>query len=292
MIKDFIEYLKVEKRASVHTVKSYQNDLEQALMYLNDEFEVDSIQNVSSVMLRSWTVSLINSGLEPKSVSRKISSLKAYYKYLLIKKIILKNPAKHLISPKTKKSLPTFVEESKMELLNNYIHFEDDFEGVRAQLILELLYQTGIRLSELINLKENNIEDSSIKVLGKRNKERIIPVSAHLKQLIGQFLVLRNKELNIDHSYLLCTNKGEKLYEKFVYRLVNTYLGKVTSLKKKSPHVLRHTFATHMLNAGADLNAIKELLGHSSLAATQVYTHNNIEKLKQIYNQTHPKSES
>ena len=179
-----------------------------------------------------------------------------------------------------------------MEMLSDFIEFDNNFQDKRAELILELLYQTGVRLFELINIEEKKIENNSIKVLGKRNKERIIPISNDLKELISNYLALRNTEFNIKHKYLLCTNKGEKLYEKFVYRLVNTYLGKVTSLKKKSPHVLRHTFATHMLNAGADLNAIKELLGHSSLAATQVYTHNNIEKLKQIYNQTHPKSES
>ena len=292
MLKSFIEYLEIEKRSSIHTIRSYQNDLEQALIYLKGKFEVNDLQEASSVMLRSWTVSLINDGLEPNSVSRKISSLKAYYRYLLIKKKISKNPAKHLISPKGKKILPSFVEESKMEMLSDFIEFDNNFQDKRAELILELLYQTGVRLFELINIEEKKIENNSIKVLGKRNKERIIPISNDLKELISNYLALRNTEFNIKHKYLLCTNKGEKLYEKFVYRLVNTYLGKVTSLKKKSPHVLRHTFATHMLNAGADLNAIKELLGHSSLAATQVYTHNNIEKLKQIYNQTHPKSES
>ncbi len=287
----FLDYIKFEKRYSPHTLVAYQNDLEQFSGYLKQSYEVDSLNEVTHVMVRSWIVELMDEKVSPRSVNRKLSSLKSYYRFALRQKQIKSNPMSKVVSPKTSKRLPEFVEARKMEALLDDDWFSDDFSGVRDQLLMELLYGTGVRLSEVIGLREVNCSSDTIKVLGKRNKERIIPVSEGLSQLITKYRLEKQNLPEADREFLMVTDKGNKLYEKFVYRKVNKYLGKVTTARKKSPHVLRHTFATHMLNNGADLNAIKELLGHANLSATQVYTHNTIDQLKNIYSQAHPRAQ-
>ena len=295
MVTDgFINYLKFEKRYSPHTITAYKKDLDQFDSFLVSEFEISSANDITYQMVRTWIVSLIEQDISPSSVNRKLSTLKSYFKFMTKEGLVQENPMPKIQSPKTSKKLPVFVDNESMETLFSAEIFSDDFEGIRDRLILEMFYMTGIRLSELINLKDPDIDfyQQNIKVLGKRNKERLIPVSSGLIDSIKKYLEIRNKSIEAveQNDYFYVTIKGKKLYEKLAYRIVNSYLGKVSTLKKKSPHVLRHTFATHMLNNGADLNAIKEILGHSSLAATQVYTHNTIEKLKNIYNQAHPRA--
>ncbi len=286
----FLQYIKDERRLSFHTISAYRNDLKQFFDFLS-EFNISEIKDVNHTIIRTWVVSLIDNGVSNRSVNRKLSTLKSFYKYLIKTGSVKENPMFKVVAPKTSKRLPVFVEEDSMKFLFEEIEFENNYEGLRDKLILELFYATGMRLNELINLKYSNIDfgNKCIKVLGKRNKERIIPLDIKLYDTINIYIKKR-KEINTKEHYLFVTIKGEKIYEKFVYRIVNSYLSKVTTITKKSPHVLRHTFATHMLNNGADLNAIKEILGHSNLAATQVYTHNTIEKLKSIYKQAHPKA--
>jgi integrase/recombinase XerC len=285
----FLEYLQYEKRFSNHTILAYSNDLAQFSTYLEKEYEVKALQDINHTLIRSWIVSMMDNKITARSVNRKITTLKTFYKYLLRQQLVKENPMLKIQSPKTSKRLPVFVEKDNMDVLLDSIEFGIDFEGQRNKLMMELFYATGMRLSEMINLKQVNVSLSSqqLKVLGKRNKERIIPFNNELKRLLEAYLTqeeVKNKE------YLFITKTGKKLYEKFVYRVVNKYLSLVTSIQKKSPHVLRHTFATHMLNNGADLNAIKELLGHANLSATQVYTHNTVEKLKNVHKQAHPKA--
>ena len=290
-LDEFLKYLKLEKRYSPHTIKAYQIDLTQFQDYLEETYE-SVLQKVKHPMVRSWLAQMLDYGISPRSVNRKITALKSFYKFLLKEEIIKEDPTLKVIPPKMSKKLPAFVEEGQMSQLLDELDFTDDYAGVRDKLMIELFYSTGIRQAELINLKIKDIDFSSnvIKVLGKRNKERLIPLTIELRQKIDAYLNIR-AELSIkDSLYLLLTNKGKKLYPTLVYRQVNHYLSQVTSLDKKSPHVLRHTFATHMLNNGADLNAIKELLGHANLSATQVYTHNTIDKLKKVYNQAHPRA--
>jgi integrase/recombinase XerC len=285
----FLEYLQYEKRFSNHTILAYSNDLAQFSEYLQITYEIKELPEISHTLIRSWIVSMMDQKMSPRSVNRKITTLKTFYKYLLRQQVVTENPMLKIQSPKTSKRLPVFVEKDNMDALLDTIEFGSDFDGERNKLIMELLYATGIRLSELINLKQANVDLNScqLKVLGKRNKERIVPFNNALKQLIEGYL---EHEETKESYYLFVTKKGKKLYEKFVYRVVNKYLSQVTSISKKSPHVLRHTFATHMLNNGADLNAIKELLGHANLSATQVYTHNTVEKLKNVHKQAHPKA--
>ncbi|MEQ8908453.1 MAG: tyrosine-type recombinase/integrase [Vicingaceae bacterium] len=289
-ISEFLIYLEKERRYSRHTLKAYQTDLEQLQGFLTEEFDEPSIEKCSPQMLRTWLVSLMEKELSSKTVNRKISSVKTFFNYLRRKKVIKLSPTSKVSSPKVEKSLPHYVKANEMDHLLDSIEFTNDFPGQRDRLILELLYATGIRLSELIKLKESNLDfgANTLKVLGKRNKERIVPLSQGLAAALRQYLVLKNGVQQT--PYLFVTDKGKKLYSKFVYRKVNSYLGLVSTIKKKSPHVLRHTFATHMLNNGADLNTIKEILGHANLSATQVYTHNSIEKLKNIYKQAHPRA--
>jgi integrase/recombinase XerC len=275
----------------VHTVKSYTVDLNQFSVYLQLSFEVDKLELAGFQMVRSWIVQLMESGNSSRTVNRKLSALKSFYKFSMRQGAIETNPMLKIVAPKMSKRLPEFVEQSKMNLLFQPDAFGNSFQDVRDRLIIEMLYGTGIRLSELVGLKTANWTNDAIKVLGKRNKERIIPVSNSLAQLIKDYLILKAELPNVDSTYLIVGNKGNKLYEKFVYRKVNRYLGNVTTAQKKSPHVLRHTFATHMLNNGADLNAIKELLGHANLSATQVYTHNTIEKLKNVHSLAHPRAD-
>lgn len=258
---------------------------------MRDSYEVFDLMAASHQMVRSWVVCLMESGNTSRTVNRKLSSLKSFYKYLVRQGKIEVNPMTKIVSPKMSKRLPEFIEKSKMELLFIEGAYEDDFSSCRDRLIIELLYGTGIRLSELIGLKHADTSEDSIKVTGKRNKERVIPVSYSITELINKYKGFKGGLEVPNEEYLLVTDSGNKLYEKFVYRKVNRYLGNVTTARKKSPHVLRHTFATHMLNNGADLNAIKELLGHANLSATQVYTHNTIEKLKSVYTQAHPRAQ-
>lgn len=290
--ESFLNYIKAEKRYSAYTVKSYQNDLWQFFYFVSTEFDLKDITLINHKHIRLWIVSLMNINITARSINRKITTLKSYYKYLLRENIVAINPMVKIVSPKMSKSLPVFVEKKQVNNLLDDYSFGDSFLGVRNKLIIEMFYCTGMRLSELINLKVSNIDTDSmqIKVLGKRNKERIIPFSILLKNAINKYIDKINEEGLILNEYLFITEKGKKIYEKLAYRVVNSYLNLVTTINKKSPHTLRHTFATHMLNEGADLNAIKELLGHANLSATQVYTHNTFEKLKSIYKQAHPRA--
>lgn len=284
----FLIYLKTEKRLSSHTILAYSGDLEQFYSYIQTTYEIKQLSDINHTIIRSWVVEMMEQKISPRSVNRKITTLKTFYKYLLRQGTIKENPMLKIMSPKTSKRLPVFVEKDNMNFLIDTIAFGDDLEGVRNKLIIELFYATGIRLSELINLKLVNVDLDAcqIKVLGKRNKERIIPFNKEIKNSIQDYM---DKKPGLPGEFLFQLKSGKKMYEKFVYRIVNEYLSMVTTVDKKSPHVLRHTFATHMLNNGADLNAIKELLGHANLAATQVYTHNTVEKLKNIHKQAHPK---
>ncbi|PCJ24932.1 MAG: integrase [Flavobacteriales bacterium] len=290
-MSNFCNYILHQKRYSPHTVTAYKIDLEQFSQYLLSDFEINSFKEVNSSLIRSWIVHLIEKGISTRSINRKISTLKSFYKHLHKNNEVESNPLLKVVTPKTSKRLPVFVGESEMSNLFSEIEYADNYEGIRDKLILEFFYGTGIRLIELVNLKISSIDNgnSTIKVIGKRKKERIIPFGDKLKNEIYQYLKER-KKLSTSETSLFLTEKGKKIYPKLVYRVVNYYLSMVTTASKKSPHVLRHTFATHMLNKGADLNSIKEILGHANLSATQVYTHNTIEKLKNIHKQAHPKA--
>jgi len=291
--ESFLRYLKFEKRYSNHTLSSYETDLDQYIAFCMNQNDINKDVNTDHYLIRKWIVLLIENGLSTRTVNRKISSLKSYYKFLLRNNHIQTNPMDRVLQPRFNKSIPYFVEEKQMDLLLDKVSFENSLSGQRDKLIIEVLYSTGIRLSELINIKLKDFDQhkSTILVLGKRNKERLIPLSQALNKTLSQYIILRQKEFsNSSINYLFITEKAEQLYPKFVYRLVNKYLSMVTTIDKKSPHILRHTFATIMLNNGADLNAIKEFLGHSNLSATQIYTHNSFEKLKSIYKQAHPRA--
>ena len=289
----FLKYLQFEKRVSINTLRSYTNDLNQFIDFAKINPDFDGIEQVDDKIIRAWIVSLMEKDFSSVSVNRKISTLKTFYKFLLRESVILSNPMDKVISPKIKKRLPSFVEEEQINKLLDDFSFGNNYAGVRNKTIIEMFYNTGIRLSELIGLKNNDVDlkACSIKVLGKRNKERILPLHLPFIAALEEYNKIKEVEFeNIENNYFFLTDKGNKMYEKFVYNIVNTYLNFVTTIEKKSPHILRHTFATHMLNHEADLNAIKELLGHTSLAATQVYTHNTFEKLKSIYKQAHPRA--
>ena len=288
----FIESLTVEKKYSTHTLAAYQKDLEQFQNYIAEEYTGTTVIDITHRHVRSWLAQLLANGGKATTVNRKISSLKSFFKHLQRIGKIKTSPMAKVQAPKKPKQLPVFVEKAKLNTLTNNILPEDgDSEvALRDRLIIELLYGTGMRLSELINLKEQDVDfhNNTLKVLGKRNKERVLPVAQHLMQLIDNYMT--KKLQNSDKiAYLLC-NKGKKMYPKLIYNIVKSNLSLVTTLKKRSPHVLRHSFATHLLENGADLNAIKELLGHANLAATQVYTHNTIERLKDVHKKSHPKS--
>jgi integrase/recombinase XerC len=293
-LERFIQYIQYEKRHSPHTVSAYQSDLEQFFRFLNySEETVSHPSEITYQQIRNWIVNLMDD-MTARSVNRKLATLRKYFKFLMREGVIANNPASKVQSPKTVKHLPIVVEDEKLNaMLNSSEVFGDDFTGVRDKLVIETLFGTGIRLAELVGLKEEDINfyDGTIKVLGKRNKERIIPINHELRLLLQRYIALKKSENFNNNSFtLLVTNKGTEAYPKFVYLIVQRYLSHISTQDKKSPHVLRHTFATSLLNRGADLNAIKELLGHANLSATQVYTHNSVERLKSIYKLAHPKA--
>ena len=293
MVNSFLKYISYEKRYSQHTVTSYQNDLCQFTEYLSDKFNVTDLAEASQLMVRSWVLSLMDTGVAAKSVNRKIASLRAYYKFMLKREAIGKDPTARMRLLKTPKELPDFADEKELTIQLDSDSFKEGFEGNQQRIIMELLYGTGMRLSELLGLKETDINrhERTVKVLGKRNKERIIPLPASLMRVIDDYIADKNFRFGGNpNGFLIVNNKGGVAYPMLIYRTVKDYLNHISSVERKSPHTLRHTFATHLLNKGADLNAVKDLLGHSSLAATQVYTHNSLERLKAVFDQAHPKA--
>lgn len=293
MVSYFLQHIKYEKRLSHHTVTAYEGDLKQFSAFLLFQYEFKEPEKADFQMIRSWIVALVDEKIENRSINRKIATLRTFYNFLLRHKAITTDPMLKIKALKTDKTLPKYVEEKPMENLLDDMEFSDDFSGLRDKLVLELLYGTGMRLAELIGLKitDLNLYNNTLMVLGKRNKQRIIPVNKSLVEAIKKYLTLRTDIIDdTTNTYLIVTDSGTQAYPMFIQRLVKKYLSLVTSLEQRSPHVLRHTFATHLLNRGADLNAIKDLLGHTSLAATQVYTHNSIEKLKKVFKQAHPKA--
>ena len=287
MFDKFISYLQFEKRYSNHTILAYQQDLDSFKEFAELE-KITEFSDLSSSFIRSWIVYLIEGGMKNKSVNRKLASLRTFYRWLRKEGVVDHSPMTKVIGPKSEKHLPVFAKESELSLPNMEHLFTEDFSGQRDALMLELFYQTGMRLSELIGLKIYDVQGNQVKVLGKRNKERIIPISDGLVKQIELYVVAR-KDVAQNNDSLLVLNSGNKLYPTFAYRKINYYLGEVTSLDKKSPHILRHTFATHMLNRGTGLETLKDLLGHANLAATQVYTHNSFAQLNSIYSQAHPR---
>jgi len=290
-VQIFLDYLKFEKRYSQHTILSYQNDLGQFFAYLASQFDAPPLKDITAMFVRSWLAEMKEEEISSKTINRKISSLKSFFKYEIRVGVLKQTPMTTVIAPKISKRLPVFVEQKDMATLFDYVEFSNDWKGRTERLVLLLFYNTGMRLSELINLKESQLDlsHSQLKVVGKGNKERIIPVSAELMEDIQRYI--SEKPLRAeDISTVFVNGKGRPLQPRSVYTFVKHHLAQVTTIQKKSPHILRHSFATHLMNNGADLNAVKELLGHSSLAATQVYTHNTIEKLKEVFKKAHPKA--
>lgn len=291
-ISSFYKYLEYEKRYSQHTLVTYECDLRQFCEFLESE-DIDCWDKVSAKTIRKWMVQLLNDGKTPVTIHKKISALKSFFRFLMREQILDSNPAAGVVIPKKNKRLPVFVKEKEMDELLDTVPFNDDFEGIRDKFIISLLYATGMRLSEMVNLRLDSIDmgQKVIKVLGKRNKERIIPYFSELEKDIRGYLSARSEYFpNAGTKILILTSKGKPVYPKLIYRVVNRYLALVSTINKKSPHVIRHTFATTLLNHGADLNAIKELLGHANLSATEIYTHNSFEKLNSIYKQAHPRA--
>ncbi len=294
-ISQFIDHLRFQKRYSEHTLKAYQTDLSEFQNFLSCQYDLsDQWDEVTHHMIREWVIELMENDISPGSVSRKLSSLKSFFKYLMKEAVVVSNPASRVQSPKQKKKLLRVASEDDLGNLLDHDPFPEDRWGRTQRAILYTFYHTGIRLSELIGLRVSDLDlsQSKITVTGKRNKQRSVPLTPSLKNILEEYL--RQNEPGggkAEDDFLFVSEKGNKLYPKLVYNTINTYLGLVSGLEKKSPHVLRHSFATHMLNRGADLNSIKELLGHSSLAATQIYTHNTIDQLKHLYNQAHPRGD-
>jgi integrase/recombinase XerC len=294
-IQSFLDYLKFEKRYSPHTLSSYENDLRAFFIFLEKYFGTTELNEINGSFIRSWLASMKEEKITSKTINRKISSLRSFFKYHLKRGAIDTMPTANVIAPKISKRLPVFAKESEVkQLIETLNQSAEDWKSLNAKMLITLFYATGMRLSELIGLKQKQVDKarSQIRVWGKGNKERIIPVNSGLIELIRVYEEEKKKHFAAEEmeETLLLTEKGKKLYPKYAWILVNKYLGEATTLDKKSPHVLRHTFATHLMNNGADLNAVKELLGHASLAATQIYTHNSIEKLKDVYKKAHPKA--
>lgn len=292
LIEKYIKYLRYEKNYSLHTEISYSKDLHQFSEFLLLHFPDVDIKSVDNDLIRMWIVSLMEGKMSPRSVNRKLSALKSFYKYLLRIGEMSTNPMKKIIGPKASKPIPAFVNNSDMEKILDETHGMNDFESFRDHIMIELFYVTGIRRAELLGLKDVDIDFSSktIQVTGKRNKQRLVPISDDVLLLIGQYMNIRNEEIENQSGYFFVKKDGEKLYPMMIHRIVTENLKQISTLSKTSPHVLRHSFATGMLNNGADINAVKELLGHSSLAATEVYTHTSFEELKKIYNKAHPRA--
>ena len=292
-IQDFLNYLKYQKRYSRHTVISYETDLVAFNLFLKTEYPQTSIEEIIPAFVRTWLAGLKEEGNTSKTINRKISALKSFFKYQLKKEVLQTSPMGLINSPKNARRLPQFVDKKDIDTLFNYVEFPDNWQGATERLILQILYNSGIRQAELIHLQESHVDiaNSSIKVLGKGNKERIIPISAQLRERIQSYTKQKKEAFpQNEESFLLLNKKGKKLYPRYVYDVSKKYLSMVTTIDKRSPHILRHSFATHLTNNGADINAIKELMGHSSLAATQIYTHNSIEKLKDAFKKAHPKA--
>ncbi|MDR1714756.1 MAG: tyrosine-type recombinase/integrase [Prevotella sp.] len=292
LIDKYSRYLRYEKNFSLHTEISYSTDLHQFAGFLQEHFPDVDIKSVDSDIVRMWIVSLMEAKIAARSVNRKLSTLKSFYKYLLRIGEVPVNPVKKITGPKTPKPIPSFVNNGDMEKVLEESNFDNTFESLRNHMMIELFYVTGIRRAELIGLKDTDVDFSAetIQVTGKRNKQRLIPFSDGMKAMLGQYLKARNEEIGNLSGYLFVKNDGEQLYPMLVHRIVTENLKQIPTLSKSSPHVLRHSFATSMLNNGADINAVKELLGHSSLAATEIYTHTSFEELKKIYNKAHPRA--
>ncbi|MFN8241047.1 MAG: tyrosine-type recombinase/integrase [Bacteroidales bacterium] len=291
--ESFLRYLLVEKRYSPRTIESYRNDINQFSGFLESTGHSLLVSDINSQDIRAWIVSLMENGCTAVSVHRKISCLRSFYRWLTREGLVNGNPMEKVILPKKKKKLPVFVAEDSLEKLLDGDYFGDDYRGVLNRTIIELLYVTGMRRAELIGLKTGDIDLGSrvLKVTGKRNKQRIIPILAAFSETLDTYMKIRAERYGVGAGdWLFITDTGRRIYDKYVYNVVRAYLEQVTTIEKKSPHVLRHSFATHMLNRGADLNSIKEILGHANLSATQVYTHNTFEKLKKVYKQAHPRA--
>ncbi|MDX1903046.1 MAG: tyrosine-type recombinase/integrase [Thermonemataceae bacterium] len=292
MIEKFLLYISYQKRQSLHTTSSYRNDLEQFVAYLKHQYAIEDPLQADYHLIRSWIISLSEESLKASSINRKIATLKSFYKFLVKQGHLEINPTLRIKSLKTPKKTPIFIEEKELILLFEHLKFEDDFIGLRDKIVLELLYGTGMREAELLGIKEQDINfiRQEIKVLGKGNKERVIPISAALSHILQKYIYEKQKQFQDISTQLILTDEGKPAYPMLIYRIVKKYISLVSNAEKKSPHTLRHSFATHLLNRGADLNAIKEIMGHSSLSATQIYTHNSLQKLKDAFEQAHPKA--
>ena len=288
----FLSYLKYEKRYSAHTITAYENDLGQFVLFGKKLAEDFHVEEGDYHLIREWVISLMNLGISARSVNRKLSTLKTFFKFLMREGVIVKNPTKNLTMPKMAKKLPEFVQEKEINQLLDGSFFTGDFEGMRDKAVVSLFYGTGIRLSELVGIRFSDLDLSQkiVKVTGKRNKERLVPFPLEISTTLRGYIALRNELFPDSANFLFLTGSGEPAYNKLIYRIVKRQLSLVTTIDKKSPHILRHSYATHLLNRGADLNAIKELLGHANLAATQVYTHTSFEQLKKVYKQAHPRA--
>jgi len=292
MINEFIQYLQYEKNYSAHTVLSYHNDLNQFALFTNNTFEKFHFETITSTHIQQWILNLMEANDTARTIARKISTLRSFWRFLLVRKYTQQNPTLKITLPKTKKPLPAFFKNSEMEKALDETFLTPDFESIRNHIILKLFYLTGVRLSELINIKDKDVDFSalSIKVLGKRNKQRIIPLSMDFCIELRNYMNQRDTTIQSDNAYLFVLNNGKQLYPKYIYNLVHNTMSGISTIHKKSPHVLRHSFATTLLNEGADINSVKELLGHSSLASTQVYTHTSFEQLYNIYKHAHPRA--
>jgi len=292
MVNEFLQYLQYEKNYSFHTVLSYRTDLYQFCDFLDIKPQEINPTDIHSQQIQQWTLSLMSAKISARSLSRKISTLKSFWKFLLVRRLAKQDPTLKIILPKTKKPIPAFFKENEMSTVLDNKFIPDDFKSTRDQLIISIFYQTGIRLAELISIEDKDVDliNENLRVIGKRNKQRIIPISKALCREISEYIELRNSKIEILAANLFLRENGQKLYPKLIYNMVHTTMSGVSSLHKRSPHVLRHTFATSILNGGADINAVKDLLGHSSLAATQVYTHTSFEELNNIYKHAHPRA--
>ena len=290
-LKSFFDYLEIEKKYSSNTIEAYRNDLNVFSRFLNDEFDVNNINNTNYSYVRSWIVDLVNKGISNRSINRKITSLNSYFKFILKIGLINENPITNHKALKTQKKIQLPFSENEMFNVLDLDNFEDNFTGARDRLIIDLFYTTGIRRIELIQLiiSDVNINNKHIKVLGKRNRERIIPLIDSTIEILNKYLLYR-EELKSHNTFLFITIKGKQVYEKLIYRIINKYFDTISTKVKKSPHIIRHSFATHLLNNGADLNSVKDLLGHSSLAATQVYTNRSIDEIKKVFAKSHPRN--